>query len=510
MSKQPSKPPSKLDANPLPSAIHTAAQVRAMDEYAIAKLDIPGYTLMTRAGAAALRVLRERWPSAKRIAIVCGSGNNAGDGYVLARLARQAGLKITAIAVSDPAKLKGDARTAWQEFNAAGGQAIAWLDSAIAQADVIVDAIFGTGLTRALSDSLCEHVHAMNAARAPILSLDVPSGIEADTGRVLGAAVKAECTIAFVGLKLGFYMGEAPDYIGELRFDSLDIPALDSQVGIAAQRLSKEWLGRVLPRRSRLAHKGSNGHVLLVGGGSGMAGAARLAGEAGLRVGAGLATVATRAENVAAIVSDRPELIVRAIEHASELAALVERSDVIAVGPGLGQSDWARSVFDAVLASEKPLVVDADALNLLAMHPHKRDNWVLTPHPGEAGRLLRSTSSAVQQNRLAAAREMTALYGGIVVLKGARSIAMRIGEPPSICDRGNPAMASAGMGDVLTGAIAGLAAQVNDLWIAAQAGMFVHAIAGDRAAEQLGPHIERGLIASDLFAQLPLCVNPHD
>lgn len=510
MSNQPSKPP----AIQLPTAIHSAAQVRAMDAYAIDKLGIPGYTLMTRAGTAALRALRERWPGAKRVAVVCGSGNNAGDGYVLARLARQAGLKVTTIALFDPAQLRGDARTAWQDFSDAGGQAIAWLDSAIAQADVIVDAIFGTGLSRPLDETLCGYVRAINAARAPILSLDIPSGLEADTGRMLGAAVKADCTITFVGLKLGFYLGDAPDYIGELRFDALDIPPIDREVGIAATRLSAAWLASVLPKRSRLAHKGSNGHVLLVGGGSGMAGAVRLAGEACLRVGAGLATVATCAENVAAIVSDRPELIVRAVEHvgeqAGELLPLIERADVIAIGPGLGQSAWAKSLFDIVLARDKPLVVDADALNLLAAHPRQRGKWVLTPHPGEAGRLLDSTSSAVQLDRLAAAHELVARYGGVVVLKGARSIAMRADEPPAICDHGNPAMATPGMGDVLTGVIAGLMAQVNDVWIAAQAGMLAHAMAGDLAAEQLGADTERGLIASDLFAQLPKCVNPHE
>jgi len=480
-----------------------------MDAYAIEKLGIPGYTLMTRAATAALRVLRERWPGAKRIAIVCGSGNNAGDGYVLARLARQAGLKVTTIAISDPAKLVGDAQLAWRDFTAAGGQAIAWLASAIEQADVIVDAIFGTGLSRTLSDEYCDRVRAMNAARAPILSLDIPSGLHADTGCVLGAAVKANCTIAFVGLKLGFYLGEAPDYVGELRFDALEIPPIDAQMGIAASRLSNEWLTSVLPRRSRLAHKGSNGHVLLIGGGAGMAGAVRLAGEACLRVGAGLVTVATCAESIAAIVGDRPELIVRAVDHPSDLQPLIERADVVAVGPGLGQSPWARALFDAVVPVAKPLVLDADALNLLAASPTRRDDWVLTPHPGEAGRLLESSSKVVQEDRLSAARKIAERYGGIVVLKGARSIALRAGDTPSICDRGNPAMASPGMGDVLTGVVSGLAAQIHDMWVAAQAGMLAHAMAGDLAVEQLGTNVERGLIASDLFAQLPHCVNPH-
>jgi len=493
----------------LPIAIHTAQQLRALDSYAIQQLGIPGYTLMTRAGAAALRVLRARWPTAKRITIVCGSGNNAGDGYVLARLARQAGLQITVIALFEPNKLQGDALRAWHELMAAGGQVVSWLESALTNADVIIDAIFGTGLSRPLDEALRTRVRAMNDASAPILALDIPSGLNATTGHVLGAAIKADCTLTFVGLKLGFYLGVAPDYIGDVEFDALELPAIKVCVGIAGQRVDAEWLLSVLPPRSRLSHKGSNGHVLVIGGGRGMAGAVRLTGEACLRVGAGLVTVATRAENVAAVVSARPELIVRSVDSGGDLEPLIARADVIAIGPGLGQDAWASSLFDAAIASGKPLVVDADALNLLAAHPQQYDHWILTPHPGEAGRLLACTTAAIQEDRLGSAQALVQRYGGIAVLKGARSICVSNNDPPAICDRGNPGMATPGMGDVLTGVIAGLLAQTGNAWAAARAGVLVHAMAGDQAAAQLGQGVERGLIASDLFAQFPACVNPH-
>jgi NAD(P)H-hydrate epimerase len=496
----------------LPEFVHTAAQVRALDRYAIDELGTAGYELMSRAGAAALACLRRRWPDAKRITVVCGSGNNGGDGYVLARLARQQGLKVTAIALTDPTQLQGDAKLAWQGFSAAGGQAIAWLDASVANADVIVDAIFGTGLSRALDAAVCAHIDAMNAAEAPILALDIPSGLHADTGKVMGAAVQADCTITFVGLKIGLYVGVAQDYVGDLEFDSLDIPplrasVLAAKIGIAAHRLDIPWLRTVLNRRSRLAHKGSNGHVLIIGGGSGMAGAVRLAGEACLRVGAGLVTIATCAENVAAVVTDRPELIVRAVTTVEQLAPLISKADVVAIGPGLGQSEWARSLLGAVFEMDKPLVVDADGLNLLALRPQKRANWVLTPHPGEAGRLLGCSSADIQSERYLSVTQLAQRYGGVVVLKGAGTLIACAGEIPALCDRGNPGMATPGMGDVLTGVIAGLLGQLDDVWLAAQSGVLVHAMAGDLAVDRLGPNVDRGLIASDLFMQLPVCVS---
>jgi len=344
----------------------------------------------------------------------------------------------------------------------------------------------------------------VNAHPAAVLALDVPSGLHSDTGRVLGAALHAERTLTFLGLKLGFYLGEGPNVTGTVLFDSLGQAPETFPVEASAWRIGEDALARLLPRRRRTTHKGQQGHVLVIGGGPGMAGAARLAGEAALRVGAGLVTVATRPENVAGIVSDRPELICRGVERAEEIEPLLERADVLAIGPGLGQEPWAVALVAAALKCRKPTIMDADGLNLLAQSPNSCDNRILTPHPGEAGRLLDRTAADVQSDRLSAARAIADRYGGVVVLKGAGTLVVEKHSLPSICDQGNPGMASPGMGDVLTGVIAGIAAQTADLAGAARAGVLVHAMAGDMAARRG----ERGLLATDLFTYLPTCVNP--
>lgn len=490
----------------LPIEVHSVRQVRALDRYAIEQLGTPSYALMTRAGEAAFAVLRSCWPAATRCLVVCGFGNNAGDGYVLARLARAAKLQVTVAALQAPEEqLGGDAQRAWRDFIADGGVTLSWSEALLDDTDVVVDALFGTGISRPLEPALCACVAAINRCGKPVFALDVPSGLDADTGSVMGAAVCAERTLSFVGLKQGFYLGEGPNHTGVVMFDDLDIPhEAVEQVGWVAERLSTACVQRALPRRRRTTHKGQQGHVLIVGGGIGMAGAARLAGEACLRVGAGLVTVAARPENVTAIVTGCPELMCRGVTDAAGLQDLLIAADVVAIGPGCGRDTWASALLGAVLRSELPLVVDADALNLLAQQPVRRGNWILTPHPGEAARLLGSNTAAVQTDRLGATRQLLARYSGTVVLKGAGTLVGSETSLPAICDRGNPGMAVPGMGDVLTGVIAGIAAQCQELELAARAGVYVHATAGDMAAR----HGERGLLASDLFAHLPTCVNP--
>ncbi|MBL8269796.1 NAD(P)H-hydrate dehydratase [Steroidobacter sp.] len=490
---------------PLPLAVHTAAQVRALDRHAIDDLHIPSYTLMTQAGEAAVIALRSCWPSKQRIAVLCGPGNNGGDGYVMARLAQSMRIAVTAVSLTDPAELKGDALRAHDEFVAAGGVVRRWSDGCIAEAEVIVDAIFGTGLSRQLDAAMIERIEAINDCGVPILSLDIPSGLDADTGAVWGAAIAAERTVTFIGLKLGFYLGEGPNYTGIVLFDDLDLPAGAVDFAPpAALRIDEHVVARLLPRRRRTTHKGQQGSVLVIGGGIGMAGAARMAGEAALRAGAGLVTVATWPDNVASITASRPELMCRGVDGASDLAAMIERADVLAIGPGLGQGDWSRALLETALESDKPTIIDADALNLLAQAPCSNSNWILTPHPGEAGRLLGLSTAEIQSNRLQAAREIAARFGCTVVLKGAGTLVVTGESLPYICDQGNPGMASPGMGDVLTGVIAGIAAQTADLPGAARAGVLVHAMAGDMAARRG----ERGLLATDLFGYLPTCVNP--
>lgn len=274
----------------------------------------------------------------------------------------------------------------------------------------------------------------------------------------------------------------------------------------AGQRIDEQLVKNVLPQRRRTAHKGDNGHVLLIGGGAGMPGAIRLAAEAALHAGAGLATVATLPEHLPVIVAGTPEVMARGIKKVTELDALLAAADIVAVGPGLGQDAWAKEMFAAVLACDTPLVVDADALNLLAAQPTRRDNWVLTPHPGEAARLLGAPtgSAEVQRDRVAAVGRLIERYGGVVLLKGAGTIVAQNGDVPWFCDRGNPGMAAPGMGDVLTGIVAAVAAQHGDLFAAARAAAWVHAAAGDDAASSG----ERGILASDLFGHIVTHVNP--
>ena len=479
-----------------------------MDAHAIEQLGMPAYTLMTRAGEAALSALRAEWPRALRLLIVCGYGNNAGDGYVLARLAIAARLQVEVVALGRPEQLPAAAQQAWQDFMAAGGSVRSWNPELLRDVEIVVDALLGTGLSRPLDATLQAVVESINTSGVPVFALDVPTGLDADSGAVLGKAIRAHRTICFVGLKQGFYLGSGPDHVGKLLFDDLAIPAaVAARIGAVATRLDSRIVQAALPRRSRTAHKGQQGHVLIVGGGLGMPGAVRLTGEACLRAGAGLVTVATRPEHVSALIAGRPELMCRGVLSADELRPMLMAADVVAIGPGLGQDAWARELFAAVMATDKPLIVDADALNLLASQPIARGNWVLTPHPGEAARLLSSSTAAIQAARMQTLKDLLQHYSGTVVLKGAGTLVASADQLPALCDRGNPGMAAPGMGDVLTGIIAGIAAQQSDVSAglprAAQAGVYVHAVAGDMAAR----HGERGLLASDLFAHLPTCVN---
>jgi NAD(P)H-hydrate epimerase len=458
---------------------------------------------MTRAGHATLNALRALWPAVRSITILCGPGNNGGDGYVVARVARAQGLRTRVAALGDPVELRGDARRAYDDFAAAGGRCEPW-SPAMLESDVIVDALYGTGLAREVAGEAAVMLSAANASGRPIVAVDVPSGLHADSGAVLGIAAHARLTVTFIGRKVGCYLADGPEHTGHVVFDDLDVPAETyAATEPAAHLLVEADVAQALPPRRRTAHKGDHGHVLVVGGGPGMPGAARLAGEAALRAGAGLVTVAVHPENTATVAA-RPELMCLAARGADDLAAVLSRATVVAIGPGLGQDGWARGLLEAAVASGRPLVVDADALNLLAAAPRALDHWVLTPHPGEAARLLGATTGAVQADRLGAARELQARHGGTVVLKGAGSIVHGAGGAPWICDRGNPGMAAGGMGDVLTGVIAGIAAQCGELELAARAGVFVHAQAGDLAARKG----QRGLLASDLLDRVRACVNP--
>lgn len=490
----------------LPHRLYRAASLRELDRLATEEYGIPSSELMERAGAAAFAALRQRWPRARRVAVLCGFGNNGGDGYVVARLARAAGLEARAIQLGDAARLQGAAAQAARAYAAAGGETPAWSGQDLDDCDVIVDALFGIGLDREVAGPWSDAIEAINASRARVLAIDIPSGLHADSGRVLGIAVRADLTVTFIGLKPGLYTGAGPDCAGAIGFASLDLPAaLYSRAEPAAARLALDVYGTLLPPRRRGAHKGDYGHVLVVGGADGMMGAALLAGQAAARAGAGLVSVATRPAHAPLVSVARPELMSRGVAQASDLAPLLERASVVAVGPGLGRSEWARELLARVFDAPLPLVVDADALNLLAVQPRRRDGWVITPHPGEAARLLGISTAQVQDDRFAAVRALRARYGGVAVLKGAGTLVCGPGDAIAVCTAGNPGMATGGMGDVLTGLIAGLLAQGMNAADAAGLGVLLHAEAGDRAATAG----ERGLLASDLMAPLRALLNPR-
>jgi len=490
---------------PLPCRLYRAEQVRAMDRYAIEELRIPGIELMRRAGMAAFAALRWRWPDAKTLSVVCGSGNNGGDGYVLARLGLEAGMDVRVYALAAPEKLHGEALVAYQEYRAFDGPLLDYVPADFEGAHVLVDGLLGTGLDREVKGLYAEVIRGMNRFGGGVLALDIPSGLHANTGHALGDAVKADCTVSFIGLKQGLFTCDGPEYCGEVIFNDLGSSFAEQSGQPTSAWLLPPWQSG-LAVRPRSANKGDFGHVLVVGGAPGFCGAARMAAESAARVGAGLVSLATHPIHAALMNIGRPELMCHAVSNADELRPLLARATVVAVGPGLGlgQAGWGRELFEAVQDSGLPLVVDADALTLLALAPQKRDDWVLTPHPGEAARLLQTSSRVIQADRFAAIAALRERFGGTVVLKGSGSLILGSSKAePSICTQGNPGMASGGMGDVLTGVITGLLAQGLDYGQAAEIGVRLHAAAGDKAAEAG----ERGLLAGDLMSWLRKLIN---
>ncbi len=483
---------------PLETALHTAAQVRAIDRAAIDRCGIAGIELMRRAAKAAYASLRRRWPHARRILLLAGGGNNGGDAMLLGVLALRDDLVVEALAL--PGLPQGDAATARASFVAAGGT-LRMADGAgeLPAADVVVDGLFGTGLARPLEGIAAALVRQLLAADKPTLALDLPSGLDADSGVAHAAAVRADATICFVAWKRGLFTADAADLCGARELADLGIPP-QAREGIEPDSILldtsvDDWL----PARRSNSNKGRFGHVLVAGGELGMGGAPRLAAEAALRCGAGLVSVATRAPHVVALLAGRPELMARAVESVEGLGSLLERATVVAVGPGLGQGEWGRAMLPALLAAGRPCVLDADALNLIAQAPRSLPaDAILTPHPGEAARLLDSDIGSVQRDRHGAVRELARRWQAVCVLKGSGTLVADPAGRVATCPWGNPGMASAGMGDVLTGVIAALRAQGLDAWHAACLGVAWHARAGDLAAGAR----PRGLLASDLFAPL--------
>jgi NAD(P)H-hydrate epimerase len=446
--------------------------------------------------------LLANWPDPGRIQVVCGTGNNGGDGFLVADLAYNRGIPVVVYQIGDPGKIGGDALLAREQALKDGVPIRPYTEGVVAAEGVIVDAMLGTGLGGEVRGAYREAIEAINATGAPVVAVDIPSGLCADTGRVLGVATRADLTVTFIGLKRGLFTLAGADRVGAVQFSDLGVPMeIYDEVPSDCARLELEPLLELLPPRPAMAHKGLYGTVLVVGGDHGMAGAAAMAAEAALRCGSGLVKVATRLEHVAALVARTPEVMPRAVASGQELAPLLEAADVLVVGPGLGQSSWSEQLLQAAAASGKPMVLDADGLNLLTagdlVPERRRDNWVLTPHPGEAARLLACDTAEIQADRFAAARALQDRYGGVAVLKGNGSLVAGSGQL-LLSDYGNPGMASGGMGDVLSGVIGSLLGQGLEPLPAAALGVCLHGAAADLAAEQG----QRGLAATDLVPHL--------
>lgn len=454
--------------------------------------------LMERAGQAAWRALLDRWPGAHRILVVCGGGGNGGDGYVLARHALEAGRSVRVVALHAGEPAHAAAACAFRRFREAGGEPEPW-SGELPPGDVLVDALLGIGIIGPPRADAAAIIDAINGQPAPVLALDVPSGLAAGQG---GEAVVADATIEFLLPKALLRTGRALDHTGDLLLATLDATRPERMPAPVAALLRPHDLASYLPRRARDSHKGRHGRVLCIGGDEGSAGAILLCAEATLRSGAGLVRVHTQAGHLAALHARLPE----AMASHGDIAD-IGWADVVALGPGLGCRPWARRLLEAAIASRSPLVLDADALNLVAeTGATVPPGSILTPHPGEAARLLGRDVPSIQADRLDAACRLAARHGCAVVLKGAGTIVAAPGEVPMVLDAGNPGMATGGMGDVLTGVVAALLAQGLPAFDAACGGALLHACAGDAAAAEGG---ERGLLPSDLMPWLRRLGNPR-
>ena len=498
------------DALPL----YRAETVRALERAALSH-GLDAAALMARAGAAVAALARERWPQAARIGVLCGRGNNGGDGYVAALALYRAGLDVVVVSTGEPTTAEArEAARAWRE----AGQGVVALGEPLPRVELWIDGLFGVGLSRDVDGALADMMRGIQAQGAPVLAIDVPSGIDADSAAVRGRALRADLTLCLIGAKRGLFTAAGREAAGEVCVDTLGVPSeCFAAVSAEAWGVSASSLGDALPVRAIDSHKGRHGRVLCIGGDAGMEGALLLCAEAAARSGAGSVLAWTRPGAVTALHARRPEVMARAIDAHADGAADVgahgtmlhdalaaTAADVIACGPGLGLGAWARALFAAALDAPIPLVLDADALTLLAEAPRALPGAVLTPHPGEAGRLLGWTTAQVQADRYAALDALLSRFRCAVVLKGAGTLIGATGETPRVLQAGNAGMASAGMGDVLCGVIAALRAQGLGAFEAAWVGALAHSAAGDVAG---GRH-PRGLLAGDLIDALREVLNP--
>lgn len=479
--------------------LYTGAQCRDLDRVAIDQHGIPGFELMQRAGRAAFNELLSRWPAARALSICAGKGNNAGDGYIIAGLAREMGMVVELVQLGDAAELSGDAGLA-RDWAMRRDVQISPGPVELLQGDVIVDALLGTGISGPLRPAYRDMVRCINRSGVGVLAVDIPTGVHADTGTVAEVAVRADVTVTFIGRKLGLHTGPGVSFCGEEVFFDLGVPAaIYAQLPGCPLLRCADLEG--LPVREANAYKQALGHVVVVGGDHSMGGATLMAGEAALRAGAGLVSVVTRAAHRPALLARRPELMVVDADDAGARGEVLERATTMIIGPGLGRGPWGRELLQESMACGIPAVLDADGLNgLAALGLHPSGPLVITPHAGEAAQLLGGSSADIQADRVAAAKRLAERVAGVAVLKGAGTVVAQcesgVAELVGVCGHGNPGMATAGMGDVLSGVIGGLLAQRLSVRDAAVWGVCMHSAAADLVAEQLG---QRSMLATDLL-----------
>ncbi|MDN6319460.1 MAG: NAD(P)H-hydrate dehydratase [Marinobacter sp.] len=501
----------QLAGGSLSDALFSADSVRRIDQYVIEKQGVDGFDLMQSAARAAFRRLVVRWPGLEPLLVLCGAGNNGGDGYLIAANAVRHGLAVHCIAVAPTEKLNGDARKAWQRAVADGVDVQQLTDitepelvSLFERVALVVDAMLGTGVAGAPRDPFAGVIAHCNRAKVPVLAVDLPSGLNATTGATEGEVVQAAMTVTFIARKAGLYTGQGAAVCGDVVFEALNVEAGVAESDEKPVAMLRRWESVLnwLPGRSANAHKGLFGHVLVVAGDRGFGGAGLLAAEAAARSGAGLVSLATRPEHVTAALARCPSVMVRGVIHGSELPALLSTATVVVCGPGMGQSAWGQQMLQQVLESGKPRVLDADALNLLSTRAATPGgNQILTPHPGEAARLLSCTVPEVEADRVAAAKKLQSVYGGVVLLKGAGTVIASGFGAVDIAGGSNPGMATGGMGDVLSGILGALYAQIGEpAGHAVVLGAVVHLEAGCRASAVKG---HMGLIPTDVIDMLP-------
>ena len=481
--------------------IYFADQIKDLDKSAISEQKITSFSLIKRAATAARNLLLRRWSEVKKVGIVCGSGNNGADGFVLGALLADRGIQVTIHSPGVPLKKNSEAEIA-SRLCFERKIKMADIDKTLEKSELIVDALIGTGLSREVEGNHFEVIGKVNESNTPILAIDVPSGLCSDTGRKRGACVRADVTHTYIGEKVGLYTGDGPAYSGEVIFDNLRVPEnIYSKTKYAATVLEFKSQKLKVPPRKINSHKGLHGHALIVGGDEGMGGAAIMAAEAALYSGAGLVSLLTHPSNVSAALSRKPEIMVKGLTKTLDLDRLVQVANCVVLGPGLGTGKWGVGLYRKLIKVNKPLVLDADGLNCLASEKDTRDNWILTPHPGEGKRLL---GKDCQVDRISSVRELSRRYRATMVLKGPGTLISNSEGDVSLCPYGNPGMAAGGMGDILSGVIGALVAQGVTNYDSAKLGVVLHSFAADEIAREQG---KIGLLATDLLLEIRRLLN---